>query len=150
MYTLLPFVALLFSSLDASMTCMDGYDPVYMSAIPGYQVLCCWSGVSNGKCHPSSPNDYYASCQAMFNLANGYQCNCGSLCSGEATRGFGGVISCEGTCSCPPISGCNNTMPISKAAPQEPTDSPTSGTTSMKPFAFGLVALIAMGFLTLM
>lgn len=108
---------------EASMTCESPYKPAYTSAIPGWQVLCCYSGVSGGKCKPTSPYDYWASCQYMFNLQNGYQCNCGSLCSGVATRDSDGNY-CAGSCSCPPISGCNVTnAPTSKPLPIQSTTS---------------------------
>lgn len=141
---LLFLLPLLFVFSDASMTCEDGYDPIYFSAIPGWQVLCCWSGVKNGKCFPESPYDYYASCQAMFSLTNGYQCNCGSLCSGVATRGQNGNHYCEGSCTCPLVSGCNNTLPPSNTTKQVVEEEPSSN--SAVSFMNNGFAFVLMGF----
>lgn len=121
------FLLLLIASLNANMTCQSGWMPVYPMSAGNYQVLCCRSGVAKGedrwgeplrKCSPVSPYDYYANCQEMFHLSDD-ECNCGSLCSGAAIWEVFSGARCEGECSCPSISGCNETRP-----PTTPTRAP--------------------------
>lgn len=78
---------------------MDTYSPLFINTGNGWQIVCCANGTSGSVCNPLSGEDYSVSCENLFGLSTGDNCDCGNLCTGQVV--WNGTASvCEGDCVC--------------------------------------------------
>jgi hypothetical protein len=131
-------LAVLVPPSHATMTCQDGYKPAYRNTLGGWNVICCAIGVArDGKsCSPESGGDYAGNCASLLNLPSPFNCNCGSLCSGKVYINGSQKVGCEGSCTCPLNSECNNTLPPVSSSSIS-TGVPSSSSSSSLPQIIG-------------
>lgn len=146
--SLFGLTTLIFSFLalnNALMTCDDGFTPLYKRTIAGWNVICCSEGILPNGNGCIGDKGYAGNCASLLNLATDFFCDCGNECTGKVHTNNIGVVVCEGVCTCPPTSDCNNTFPPVNHGAQQPFV-PSSASSSVLPGSLFVLFVVSFFF----